>query len=256
LFANRLNITFDVYQKKSTDLFLNIPILASSGFNSSLQNIGSVNNKGLEIGLNTFNIRKRNFQWTTNANIAFNKNTVEKLGIDGAPINVPTGYGGNPPYLLQIGLPMYSYFLVQTQGILSADDIANPKIAKLSGQTVGDAKYLDADGNGKVDANDRVLSGRPYPKYTWGFTNNFRYKNIDLSIQMYGQHGGQIYSFWLEPSIILLMDAIQHRVYGAIGGRRLTRTTTRPVEKSEKRIPSRYSLPIGCIHQISGGYRM
>jgi TonB-linked SusC/RagA family outer membrane protein len=195
LFASRINITFDVYQKKSTDLFLNIPILANSGFNSSLQNIGSVNNKGLEIGLNTFNIRKRNFQWTSNANIAFNKNAVEKLGIDGAPINVPTGYGGNPPYLLQIGLPMYSYFLVQTQGVLSADDIANPKIAKLSGQAVGDAKYLDADANGKIDANDRVITGRPYPKFTWGFTNNFRYKNLDLSIQMYGQHGGQIYSF-------------------------------------------------------------
>ncbi len=192
---NRLNFTFDVYQKLSTDLFLNIPTLAASGFLSSLQNIGSVNNAGIELGLNAAIVRNKDFQWNVSGNIAFNHNKVKKLGIDGAPINIPTGYGGNPPYLLQIGLPLYSYFLVKTTGILTAADMADAKVAKLSGETVGDAKYQDYDGNGIIDANDRQVLGQPNPKYTWGVTNNFRYKAFDLSIQMYGQHGGAIYSF-------------------------------------------------------------
>ncbi len=195
LFHSRINFTFDVYKRVSTDLFLNIPVLAVSGSNSQLTNIGSVENKGVELGLNALAVKKRDFQWSINGNIAFNKNEVSKLGIDAAPINIPTGYGGNPPYLLQIGLPMYSYYLVKTVGTLTAADIADVKVAKLSGQQVGDAKYEDHDGNGLIDANDRQVVGQPNPKYTWGLTNTFKYKNLDLSIQVYGQHGGSIYSF-------------------------------------------------------------
>ncbi len=192
---NRVNITFDVYRKVSTDLFLQLPTLAASGFLSALQNIGSVQNQGLELGINSVAVAIKNFQWSINGNIAFNQNKVLKLGSDAAPINVPTAYGGNPPFLLQVGLPMYSYTLVKTNGILSAADTANVKVARLSNETVGDAKYVDKDGNGIIDANDRQVLGQPNPKYTWGLTNNFRYKAFDLSIQMYGQHGGVIYSF-------------------------------------------------------------
>jgi hypothetical protein len=102
---------------------------------------------------------------------------------------------GNPPFLLQVGQPMYSYYLIKTQGILTAADIANPKVAKLSAQTVGDEKYYDKDGNGIIDVNDRVNVGQPNPKITYGLTTNFRYKAFDLSVQMYGQQGGLIYSF-------------------------------------------------------------
>jgi TonB-linked SusC/RagA family outer membrane protein len=192
---NRINITFDAYEKRSTDLFLNLPVLAASGATSLRQNIGSVVNRGIELGINSITLKTKDFQWNTNVNIAFNKNKVANLGIDAAPINIPANYSGNPPYLLQIGLPMYSYYLIQTQGVLTADDIANPKVAKLSGQTVGDAKYVDADGNGIIDANDRQVVGQPNPKFTWGLTNNFKYKGFDLSIQVYGQQGGYIYSY-------------------------------------------------------------
>ena len=193
---NRINLTFDVYRKISTDLFLNLPVLAASGSTSSLQNIGSVKNEGIELGLNTVTLRTKDFQWTTNGNIAFNRNRVDRLGSDGAPINIPTnGYGGNPPFVLQLGQSMYEYYLVKTTGVLTAADIADTKVAKLPGETVGDAKYYDKDQSGIIDASDRILAGQPNPKYTWGLTNNFRYKAFDLSVQMYGQHGGSIYSF-------------------------------------------------------------
>lgn len=195
LFNNRINVVFDVYQKKNTNLLLNIPVPAATGFTSSLQNIGAVLNQGVELALNTTNIVIKNFQWTTNANIAFNSNKVKALSASGAPINIPSAYGGNPPFLLQIGKPMFSYYVIKTDGVLSPDDINNPKVAKLPKEAVGDAKYVDANQDGVIDANDRVIAGQPNPKYTWGMNNNFRYKNFDLSVQIYGQHGGSIMSF-------------------------------------------------------------
>ncbi|AHF15115.1 SusC/RagA family TonB-linked outer membrane protein [Niabella soli] len=191
---NRINLIVDAYQKKTTDQFLRLPVLATSGFTAMLTNFGAVMNQGIEFTVNSVNIRKGDFQWSTNANIAFNKNKVVELNGDAA-VNISAAYSGNPPFLLEKGLPMFSYYLIKSNGILTADDVANPKVAKLTGETVGDIKYYDKNSDGIIDANDRVIAGQPTPKYTWGFTNTFRYKGFDLNIQAYGQHGGSIYSF-------------------------------------------------------------
>jgi TonB-linked SusC/RagA family outer membrane protein len=192
---SRINVVFDAYQKKSTDLLLNVPVVAPAGFTTALQNIGSVINRGVELAINSTNISQHDFQWTSNFNISFNKNKVAALGVDGASINVSSAYGGNPPFLLQIGLPMYSYYLIKTDGILTAKDIADPNVAKLDKQTVGDTKFVDYNGDHVIDARDRQVVGQPNPKFNFGLTNNFRYKDLDLSIMMYGQTGGYIYSF-------------------------------------------------------------
>jgi len=197
LFANRINFTFDAYHKKNSDLLLNLPVLSASGFSTSLQNIGAVVNKGLEFSLNTVNVKTADFQWSMNANIAFNKNTVTDLGPTHADIEIASAYSGsNAPYLLREGLPAFSYYITKTNGILTAADIADPSVAKLANQTVGDAKYLDANGDGKITAADRVVGGQPTPKYTWGWTNTFKYKDFDLGVQVYGQHGGSILSYF------------------------------------------------------------
>jgi TonB-linked SusC/RagA family outer membrane protein len=194
---NRINLIVDVYRKKSEDLFLRAPYPSASGFSSLLSNVGSVLNTGLEFTLNTTNIRRKDFQWNTSANISFNKNRVLELNPEfDSEINVAaSNYGGNPAFLLKPGLPMFSYYLIQSDGILTDKDVADPTVAKLSGQAVGDLRYRDANGDGRIDANDRVNAGQPNPKYTWGLTNTFKYKAFDLSVQVYGQHGGKIYSF-------------------------------------------------------------
>ena len=193
---SRINVVFDAYMKKSTDLLLNVPVVSPSGFATALQNIGAVDSRGWELALNTTNINKRDFSWTTNFNISYNQNKVTALGPGNADINITTnGLGGNPPFLLSVGQPMFSYYLIKTNGILTQDDINDPKVAKLAGQTVGDAKYVDAHPDGIIDAQDRVVAGQPTPKFNYGMTNNFRFKNLDLSVQMYGQSGGTIYSF-------------------------------------------------------------
>jgi TonB-linked SusC/RagA family outer membrane protein len=193
---NRINIQADVYKKKNTNLLLTIPVLAASGFTNSLQNVGQVENRGLELSVGAITYKTRNFQWSTNANIAFNQNKVVSLGGLGTTINIPNAFGaGYPPFLLQDGLPMYTFYIIKKTGILTQDDINNPKVAKLPKQAVGDEKYFDKNGDGIIDASDRVNGGQPSPKYTFGLTNTFRYKAFDLSVQVYGQHGGSIMSY-------------------------------------------------------------
>ena len=195
--GGRINLTADAYNKKNSDLLLNLPVLAASGFTTSLQNIGAVVNKGLELSLNTINIKRQNFQWSMNTNIAFNKNTVTALGPGNATIQIASAYSGsNAPYLLEKGLPEFSYYVTKVEGILTAADIANPKVAKIAGETVGDPKYYDANNDGVINASDRVVDGHPSPNYTWGWTNTFRYHDFDLSVLVYGQHGGSILSYF------------------------------------------------------------
>lgn len=193
---NRINVIFDVYQKKNTNLLLNVPVLGASGATSQTQNIGAVQNRGIELGIGATVVRSRAFQWTVNGNIAFNQNRVLDLGPSGNLINIPNAFAaGYPPFLLEKGKPMYSYYIIKNIGILTQADINNPKVAKLAKQTVGDEKFLDLNGDGVIDASDRVIGGQPTPKYTWGLTNNFRYKAWDLSVLTYGQHGGSIMSY-------------------------------------------------------------
>ena len=196
LLKNRINVIFDLYEKKNTNLLLTIPVPAATGTTSNLQNVGAVENRGLELGLGIVPIRTAKFLWTINGNIAFNENKVVSLGGLGNIINIPNAFGaGYPPFILQDGKPMYEYYIIKHTGILTQDDINNPKVAKLPGEAAGDEKYFDANGDGTINASDRVDGGQPTPKYTWGVTNTFRYKSFDLSILTYGQHGGSIISY-------------------------------------------------------------
>lgn len=196
IWKNRINIIFDAYQKKNTNLLLTVPTPAAAGATSSLQNVGAVQNRGIELGVGATIFRTRTFLWTANGNIAWNQNKVLSLGGLGSVINIPNAFGtGYPPFLLQAGKPMYSYYVIKNIGILSQDDMNNTKVTKIAKQTVGDEKYYDANGDGVIDANDRVIDGQPTPKYTWGLNNNFRYKNFDLNLMFYGQHGGAIMSY-------------------------------------------------------------
>ena len=199
VWKNRINIIFDVYQKKNTNLLLTIPVPAATGTTSSLQNIGEVQNRGLELGIGATIYRTAQFNWSVNGNIGFNQNKVLSLGGLGNVINIPNAFGtGYPPFLLQTGKPMYSYLYHQEHRHPKPGRYQQlPKVTKLPKQAEkGDEKYQDINGDGIIDANDRQYGGQLTPKYTWGVTNNFRYKAFDLNVQwVYGQHGGAIMSY-------------------------------------------------------------
>jgi hypothetical protein len=147
----------------------------------------------LEITTNNF--RRKNFRWTTSGNISHTKNKLLQLGNETQLLNTGERLDG---YINQVGGPLVQYYGLKTDGIwLSQSDI-NAAIAKgqkstLSGYfTPGALKFKDINGDGVIDLNDRTVIGNPYPDFTWGVTNNFTWKSIDVSFTFQGSQGGQM----------------------------------------------------------------
>ena len=186
----RIDFTADYYIKKTNDLLLQQPIPSVTGYNTMWKNVGSVQNKGLELDLSRKN-RIGEFKWNTSANITFNKNKVLQLGTDNAPIY--TGFSSSTN-IIKVGEELNSFYLYEAIGVLSTADIQNADVAKTSGAIAGDVKYKDFNGDGVINENDRHIIGGPTPDYYWGFTNTFSYKSFDLSVFFQGQQGGYSYA--------------------------------------------------------------
>jgi hypothetical protein len=198
LLERRINLTADVYYKKTTNLFISgtglIPL--SSGYASASENIGSLENKGIELTLNTDNIRARDFTWKSSVIYAANVNKVLSLGPSNAffPI-APTGQVS--PVIVKVGLPVGTFWGYSTAGLLTTDDVYSAKSApKLSGvsQVTGDRKYVDINGDGVVTTADKHNLGNAQPKFTASFNNTFTYKGFDLSIFLQGSFGNKIFN--------------------------------------------------------------
>jgi TonB-linked SusC/RagA family outer membrane protein len=190
LFGNRLLVSADVYTRTTNDLLLNAVQSAVTGFNSSYQNVGSVRNRGIELGLNSRNFVGQSFTWSTSFNVSYNQNVALKLGDADTPI--ATGYD-NLTSIIKVGQPINGFLLYDAIGVYKdqADIDANPHMAKT---IPGDSKYRDVNGDGVIDNNDRTYVGSPQPSYIFGITNTFTYKKFDLSILINAQTGGSIYS--------------------------------------------------------------
>jgi TonB-linked SusC/RagA family outer membrane protein len=196
LFKDRIYLLADYYHATTSNLLLNVPVPLSSGFATALQNIGKVENYGVEFGLTTHNLVGA-FTWNTNFNIASNKNNVEQLGPNGAPIISDGGNGTiSQMYITKVGSPIGSYFGYVNGGVFKdqkdLDNSPHYPTAK-----PGDRKFLDVSGpagkpDGVIDANDRTTIGSYFPKYIWGFINDFTYKHFDLSVALQAVEGDQI----------------------------------------------------------------
>lgn len=186
----RIDFAADYYIKKTNDLLLQQPIPYVTGYSTMWKNVGSIQNKGLELDLSTRNFVGA-FKLSTSANIAFNNNKVLQLGADNAPIY--TGFS-NSTNIIQVGDELNSFYLYDAIGVLSTADLTNTSIAKTKGAIAGDVRYKDFNGDGVIDENDRHIVGSPTPDYYWGLTNTFSYKGFDLSVFFQGQKGGSSYA--------------------------------------------------------------
>lgn len=192
LFRSRLSGSFDWYRRTSSNLLLNVPTMLATGFSSLLDNAGEVESRGWDLEITSRNIQRDHFSWSTSLNLSHNTNKVTQLIGDQQEILIPSSFDIQHS-ILRVGEPMYSIYVVQQDGILSQQDIDNG--AALYGtQVAGDPRYLDANGDNVIDEDDRVIVGHPNPDYVWGITNDFRYKNFDLSFMFQGQNGGHLYS--------------------------------------------------------------
>lgn len=191
LFNNRLFLLADYYKTINTDLLLNVSIPSVSGFETTLQNIGEVENRGFETALITRNLVGE-FQWDTNINFSTNKNEVLSLGNNNEPIYSSGSAGVR--HITRVGDPIGSYFGYVVDGIYqSQEDITNsPKDTQAPKPAPGDFKFRDVNGDGVITPDDRTVTGSYFPDFTWGLTNTFRYKGFDLNILIQGVEGNEI----------------------------------------------------------------
>lgn len=245
LFKNRISIDADYYKKETTNLLLDKPVPATTGFETAFTNVGTLVNEGFEFVLNTTNIRNKNFSWTSSFNISFNDNEVTDLG--GATEFFTSAIGDNQisiDYVTRVGEPVGNIYGLQTDGVYQYSDFVDfdgltaqesfdkinqdavdsglpfhlleyqlkdgvvvsagrtntatyrPGLPKLKDQltvdTDGDG-ILDS-GDGIINSDDRDIIGRTVPKHFGGFTNNFTYKNFDLSILTSWSYGNDVYN--------------------------------------------------------------
>jgi len=194
-FNNRLRITTDLYYKKTTDLLYSASVPWTSGFSSSLQNIGSIENRGLEFAVQSDNFVGE-FTWTTSFNIAFNRNEVLDLG------EVDFFFdGGGSGHLkvsqvsrIAVGEPIGSFWGFQFDGIFQSEaEIAN---SAQPNAKPGDRKFVDLNGDGQITpGGDRTYIGRAQPDFFGGFTNNIRWKGVELNAFFQYSYGNDIFNY-------------------------------------------------------------
>ena len=206
-FDERLNFTADVYRKTTRDLLLEASLPLVSGYYSATKNIGKVRNDGLELSLSTVNIKTKDFTWTSDFNIAFNKNEVLELAENQLSLTTAAkfdqNYNSQPSYIAKVGLPMGMMYGYLYEGTYKYDDFIKsgnsytlkdnvPYFSSEANTQPGMPKYKDINGDGVIDSNDRTIIGRGLPIHTGGFTNSFAYKGFDLSIFFQWSYGNDI----------------------------------------------------------------
>ncbi len=213
---NKITIDFDYYVKNTDNLLMpaSLPWYMGTHGTGAIApptvNAGSLQTKGWSFSINTANISTKNFRWTTNLNLSHSKTLIQSLNSDKAFFErqdwwlnqadpwTQRSSIGNEPWLFR------GY--IQEGIFTSVDEINNSAVPvdnsgnryptqQSNGIWIGDVKFKDINGDGKIDVNDKTNIGSPWPKLFGGFTNTFSYKGFDLSILITGTYGNDIYNF-------------------------------------------------------------
>lgn len=173
LFDQRVTFEVDAYYKKTSDLLLIIPKGLGASVSNALENIGNVENKGIEFSVNGDLIRRKKLLWTAGANIAFNHNEVTSTGSNNDIIQ-----GGLNQNIIRAGHPLGSFYALQFTGL----------------DANGQANYLDRDGSGTVSYKDRDIVGSNQPKFTYGISSTLTWGNLDAYVGFQGSYGNKLFN--------------------------------------------------------------
>lgn len=176
----RISATLDYFSKNTTDLLFNLPLPKSSGYSSVLTNIGEVSNKGVEVLVNSTNISRNGFRWSTSFNFSAIKNEVLDLGRVNQIVTGNLQAVGNTA-IIRVGEPLASYYGYEVTGIQQAGD-----------EKPGFPAVKDQNGDGVITPDDQVIIGSPFPDFTYGISNELTYKNWGLSFFFQGMKGGDL----------------------------------------------------------------
>jgi len=201
IWKNRISIQADYFVKTTTRMLIQTTPPSTAGVsNGKWENVGEAQDKGIELGLHYRNETKWGFQYNIGANITKVNNKLVSLK-DNIP-TLPATFnvrGVLNPVRIAVGSPVYSYYVIKTAGIFKSTDEINAYKGK-TGALIqpnakpGDMKFIDQDGNGKIDNNDRVTVGSPFPDFTYGFNFSASYKNFDLDIFAQGVNGVKVFN--------------------------------------------------------------
>ncbi len=181
-FNGRINGTIDVYNRRTNDIIMNRVMSEMNGFGSVTDNVGSINNRGIEISLSTVNIKTRDFSWITNINFTKNSNKIISLADGTTRDEANQWFVGKP-----VGV-VWTYDQIGFWGKDEADKAA------VYGLAPGSIKVRDIDNDGNTDNDDKVFKGSVFPKWTGGLTSTFAYKNFDLAFTVTTRQGQYSYS--------------------------------------------------------------
>lgn len=191
LYEDRIRFEADAYRSVTSDLLLNVSVPSASGYETVLTNIGEVQNTGLELFVETQNLTG-DFNWSTSVNFSTNRNEVTALGPDDAAIRSSGAAGIR--HITRVGDPIGSYYGYVVDGIYqSEEEIENaPEDTQAPDPQPGDFRFKDIDGDGQITPDDRTVTGNYQPDYTYGLTNELRYRGFNLRVFLQGVQGREI----------------------------------------------------------------
>jgi TonB-linked SusC/RagA family outer membrane protein len=205
---SRIDLSVDVYKKTTTDMlmFLTGPRLIGVGdqwddLKAPIGNIGQMSNTGVDISLSSTNIKTSDFTWKTNAIFSHFKNRLDKMAASTAGLTGKVYYDNYTITYTKPGYAVGSFFGLVTDGLFRSQADLNSSLPQF-GYTVdqthtwlGDVRFKDVSGNKTIDADDITFIGSPLPKFTFGLTNTFQYKDFDFSVFVQGSQGAKIFNF-------------------------------------------------------------
>ena len=179
MFSGRVSLTGDYYVRRTSDLLVQRPIPSITGFTTYWGNIGNIENRGIDLGLNTTNLQlggAGGFEWRSVLTMTFNRNKVTSLFND-QPFT--TGINGRETSIAMVGKPLGSFFMYKFDGV-------DPQ--------TGDAILRDLDGDGDITTADRMIVGNPHPDYFGGLTNTFSLRNFELNTFLQFSQGNDVFN--------------------------------------------------------------
>lgn len=187
-FWDKLHIAADYYNAITKDLLLNVPVPDQSGYSTSIQNIGRVKNSGFEMELSGSDIQLGPLNWSFSANIATNRNEV--LALAPGQQQIISGADGN--FLTRVGGSVAELYGYKVSGIYKTQDQIN-NTPHMNGTVTGDYIVEDVNKDGQITTADRMSFGTYNPHFTYGFSNSFGYKGLELNFSLVGVQGRKIY---------------------------------------------------------------
>jgi len=207
LYNQRISLTTELYDNRSVDLLFTTPISSTSGFSTMQKNVGTTGSRGIELTLNTTNIRNKNFSWSSSFNIAFNRTKVIALNQGQTQLIISSYYSAVQDFILQVGNSVGNVYGYKQDGVYQVKDFDYNAVTNIytlksdvlkdpDGGTLvpGSIKYKDMNGDNVINSSDRSVIGQTAPRTFGGINNNFTYKNFDLSIFCNFTSGNDIYN--------------------------------------------------------------